>query len=89
MLYPFIQLIVFGMLVTADLAPAIYNRYILGLPTSVGVSAHLGGAIAGLLVGIYTLRNLKITNTEKYIWWTALVLYFILMTIAIAINFMS
>lgn len=40
----------------------------LGLDSSVGYAAHLGGAAAGLLVGMTVLRNLKgaVKKSQKY-----------------------
>ncbi|KAJ8966534.1 hypothetical protein NQ314_003475 [Rhamnusium bicolor] len=86
MMYPYVQLFIYLVVVVCDLGQAVYNRFFLDVKSQVGISAHLGGAIAGLLVGIYTLRNLHVTRTEKYIWWMALILYIILMGIAIIMN---
>lgn len=48
--------------------------------------AHFAGAIAGLLVGIYILRNLQRESWEKIIWWVSLALFIILMAICIVWN---
>lgn len=52
----------------------------------VGYAAHLAGAVAGLLVGIYVLRNLQVRRWEKKIWWVAIVIYILLMAAGIIIN---
>ncbi|XP_072379847.1 rhomboid-related protein 2-like [Diabrotica undecimpunctata] len=74
-----VQLVVFGLIISIDLGTASYQRYYLQELNGIGVTCHLGGALAGLLVGIYVLRNIHQTTLEKYIWWAALVLYIFLM----------
>nr|XP_023014463.1 rhomboid-related protein 2-like isoform X1 [Leptinotarsa decemlineata] len=83
---PFIQFSLFGILIVCDLGTSAYQRYYLNVFTSVGVTCHVGGAVAGFLVGIYTLRNIEITKAEKYFWWIALFLYIILMVVLIVLN---
>jgi rhomboid-related protein 1/2/3 len=48
--------------------------------------AHFGGALAGLLVGIYVLRNLNKKPWEKKVWWASLALFVILISITIVWN---
>ncbi|CAH8446135.1 unnamed protein product [Schistosoma rodhaini] len=51
----------------SDTALAIYDRF--SNPNEkirVGFSAHFGGFIAGLLLGVVILRNLKVEKWEKY-----------------------
>ncbi|KAG5892778.1 hypothetical protein JTB14_007993 [Gonioctena quinquepunctata] len=83
---PFLQFIIFGILIVFDLGASSYQRYYLNLTSNVGVTCHLGGAVAGFLVGIYTLRNVEITKAEKYFWWIAVFLYLILMVVLITLN---
>lgn len=83
---PYIQLIFFGFLAFYDLGYSIYDHYVLNLPTNVGILAHAGGAMSGMLVGIYTLRNIKTTQFENYIWWIALSLYIIFIGSVLLIN---
>lgn len=86
MRFPIIQLMVFSFLAFYDLGFSIYNHYVLNIETNVGIMAHLGGAMSGLLVGIYTLRNIKTTRFEQYIWWMALTIYIIFLGSVILIN---
>ncbi|XP_050500271.1 rhomboid-related protein 2-like [Diabrotica virgifera virgifera] len=74
-----VQLVVFGLIISIDLGTASYQRYFKQELNGIGVTCHLGGAVAGLLVGIYVLRNIHQTTFEKYIWWAALVVYILLM----------
>ncbi|KAJ8958526.1 hypothetical protein NQ318_002321 [Aromia moschata] len=86
MMFPYIQILVYSIIVICDIGQSVYDRYFLDVKSQVGIAAHFGGALAGLLVGIYTLRNLQVTKTEKYIWWIALILYIVLMGGAIIMN---
>lgn len=86
MTFPLIQLLIFGLIVCCDLGSSIYERYYLHVNDQVGYAAHFGGAVAGLLVGIYILKNINVKSCEKYIWWAAVVIYVVLMVIAIFIN---
>ena len=42
---------------------------------------HLGGAIAGLFLGIVILRNLEKKKCEKVVWWCSLIIYLIFIII--------
>lgn len=86
MTYPIVQLLIFVIVTASDVGTAIYNRYVLDLEEHIGYTAHLCGAVAGLLVGLNILRNLEIKNHEKIIWYVSMVLYFSLMAIAILWN---
>ena len=69
-----------------DLSLAIYNRYFSGDggDESVGYAAHLGGGLAGILIGMNVLRNFKTKKWEGYLrmvcWllWCACISSFIL-----------
>ncbi|XP_076254016.1 rhomboid-related protein 3-like [Rhynchophorus ferrugineus] len=56
------------------------------LTNETSLVAHLGGAIAGFLIGIWVLRNVDVTDKEKIIWWVALALTTVLLTILIVLN---
>ncbi|KAL1501688.1 hypothetical protein ABEB36_006972 [Hypothenemus hampei] len=84
--YRKLQLFIITVILSADLACAFYNRYHMGEDSPVSYSAHFGGALAGLLVGIWILKNIKPTKQENRLWWTAFIIYLILMATAIMIN---
>lgn len=86
--FAWLQFLFFGILVAGDLGTAAYQRYFLNEVNEIGVTCHVGGAIAGVLVGIYILRNLQVTTTEKYIWWAALIVYIILTVTTIVLAIM-
>ncbi|XP_017782023.1 PREDICTED: rhomboid-related protein 2-like [Nicrophorus vespilloides] len=86
MTYPIIQLIIFIVLMGSDVGTAIYNRYVLNANESIGYAAHFFGALAGLLVGIFVLRNIEVTRPEKIIRAIAIVVFVVLMGSGIIIN---
>lgn len=64
------QLIGFLLLCVFDFSISVYNRYIAeNADKSTGYTAHLAGAMAGLLIGIVALRNLEQLPWERVVWW--------------------
>ncbi|XP_047516821.1 rhomboid-related protein 2 isoform X1 [Pieris napi] len=84
--FAIIQLLVFVLLAGVDVGTAVYDRYWKQTQQNIGYVAHLGGAVAGLLVGIGVLRNLEKRKWEKRLWWAAVILYFSLMIAGILAN---
>nr|CAH8827718.1 unnamed protein product [Trichobilharzia regenti] len=71
-----VRLILIILLGGGDTGLAIYARFTNpNQQTRVGFSAHLGGFVAGLLLGIVVLRNLKIEKWEKVCFWISIVVY--------------
>ncbi|OPL20974.1 hypothetical protein AM593_06741, partial [Mytilus galloprovincialis] len=58
-----------------DTGLAIYRRYFEEEVTKVGISAHIGGMIAGLLLGIPILKNVNILTWEKTLGYVTLSIY--------------
>ncbi|ENN75101.1 hypothetical protein YQE_08414, partial [Dendroctonus ponderosae] len=86
MTFPAIQLFIMSLLIICDVAFAVHNRYLSGDQTPIGYAAHVGGALAGLLVGIWVLKNVEPTNREKYLWWAAFLIFLLLIGTAILLN---
>ncbi|KAF5285142.1 hypothetical protein FQA39_LY16831 [Lamprigera yunnana] len=84
--YPVIQLGVFLIITGCDIGTSIYDRYVRDINEHIGYAAHFAGALAGLLLGINILRNIRVTFKEKVIWWISIVAYVILMGMAIIWN---
>ncbi|XP_055913592.1 protein rhomboid [Eupeodes corollae] len=76
--YAIVQLFVFLIFCFTDLGTSIY-RHLNDKHDQIGYVAHLSGAVAGLLVGIGVLRNLKERRWERILWWIAVTFYFALM----------
>lgn len=76
--YAIVQLFVFLVFCVTDLSVSIYNS-IYDPFDKVGYIAHASGALAGFLVGIGVLRNLRVNPWERKLWWCAVTIYFLLM----------
>lgn len=55
----------------------------------VGYPAHTGGGIAGLLTGIYILKNVKWETWETYLWYASVVLAALLVAFAVGWNILK
>jgi rhomboid-related protein 1/2/3 len=51
--------------------------------------AHIGGGLAGVLVGIGVLRNLRVKSYEVKLWWASVGLFAILMTSGLVLHFIK
>ncbi|KAL3312044.1 hypothetical protein Ciccas_009369, partial [Cichlidogyrus casuarinus] len=80
------QLLIMSLLVGGDFGMAVYTRYWLKKESQVGYVAHLGGFIAGILVGVPVLRNLEILKWEKVCFFICIILYIVFMIIGIVFN---
>uniref|UniRef100_A0A914W4H3 Phospholipid-transporting ATPase n=1 Tax=Plectus sambesii TaxID=2011161 RepID=A0A914W4H3_9BILA len=76
--FAIIRALAMAILIGADVGVAIYNRYALQEGNKVSYVAHIGGGVAGLLLGIVVLRNFRKKLWERVIWWIALVGFVIL-----------
>uniref|UniRef100_A0A182QFR5 Rhomboid-like protein n=1 Tax=Anopheles farauti TaxID=69004 RepID=A0A182QFR5_9DIPT len=86
--YAIVQLFVFLVFCITDLGVSIYNS--INDPfDKVGYIAHASGALAGFLVGIGVLRNLKVESWEKKLWWCAVSVYFMLMGAGVMYHFLN
>ncbi|XP_054155347.1 rhomboid-related protein 2-like [Oppia nitens] len=79
-------LVLFG---GTDIGVAIYGRYTDDTQNRTSYAAHLAGAVAGFLVGINVLRNLRVRRWETILGWFALVIYIMLMGFAIIYNIVN
>lgn len=87
MTLPLVQLLIYLIITFLDIGTSIYNRYWLEVDNQVAYMAHIAGAMAGLLVGIQILRNINLTQKERYIWWFCLIAYILLTGICVILNF--
>ena len=49
-------------------------------------TAHLAGAVAGVLIGNVVLRNLRVRAWERVVWWASLVAFLVLIAIGVMVN---
>uniref|UniRef100_A0AC34QM51 EF-hand domain-containing protein n=2 Tax=Panagrolaimus sp. JU765 TaxID=591449 RepID=A0AC34QM51_9BILA len=73
--FRWIRIIFFSFWISADFGYAIYSRYIAGEMTKVAVTGHIGGALAGLFLGVVVLRNLEKKKWEKLVQIISLVIF--------------
>ncbi|MDK2413612.1 rhomboid family intramembrane serine protease, partial [Aphanizomenon sp. 202] len=71
--FRWIQLIIIIFVSVLDLSYAFYDTYGSATPSNTGHMAHLGGAIAGVLVGVSILRNLQRRRWERVCWWVSFI----------------
>ncbi|KAM7532908.1 hypothetical protein Aperf_G00000127477 [Anoplocephala perfoliata] len=74
------------LLAGADTGFAIYERYTNPTESQVGFGAHLGGFVAGILVGVPVLRNLEVERWEKVCFWICIFLFAAFMSAAVLFN---
>ncbi|CAH8477346.1 unnamed protein product [Schistosoma bovis] len=82
-----VRLILIIVLGGSDTALAIYDRF--SNPNGkirVGFSAHFGGFIAGLLLGVVILRNLKVEKWEKYFACNCVLIFLLFVVATILFN---
>ncbi|ODN00804.1 Rhomboid-related protein 3 [Orchesella cincta] len=84
--YPWVRVVLFGVFAAYDVGMALYYSYVMELSTSVGYAAHLGGFCAGLLIGIYVLKNLRWVQWECVLWYLSVVALVLLTLFAVAWN---
>ncbi|CAL8106985.1 unnamed protein product [Calicophoron daubneyi] len=81
-----VRLILIILLGGGDTGLAIYARIKNPAASRVGFSAHLGGFVAGVLIGIPILRNLEVERWEKVCFWVCIVLYGCFIACAVVFN---
>ena len=69
MALPWCRVLIVTIVAVSDIAVYVYDIYVSNSQqVPIGYAAHISGAIAGLLVGIVCLKNLRWEEHEKYIW---------------------
>ncbi|KAK4472747.1 hypothetical protein MN116_003971 [Schistosoma mekongi] len=82
-----VRLILIILLGGGDTGLAIYARLKnVDEKTRVGFTAHLGGFLAGLLLGVAILRNLKVEKWEKVFFWICIIIFMLFASLAILFN---
>jgi uncharacterized membrane protein len=71
---PAFQMLAFLVYVGIDLGRDFYQK--LGNAShTVGVLAHAFGGLSGLLISVIILKNFKVLNWERRLWWFSLILF--------------
>lgn len=79
MTHPICQLLVLLFLILYDISDSIFNMLTTPATYKISLWSHLFGGIAGILVGIGILRNLRVRPWERKLWWIAISIYMMLM----------
>lgn len=87
--FSWLRLISLLAFISTDVGVAIYGRYVKEESSRVSYSAHFFGALVGFLIGVNTLRNLKMRRWEIIIGWVFLVIYGLGMAFAILFNLLN
>lgn len=66
-----------------DVVQVVYRRFAEDACDRVSYTAHIGGAITGLLMGFVLLHNIRVINWERILFWVALGLYIIVLLICV------
>jgi peptidoglycan/LPS O-acetylase OafA/YrhL len=78
---PWCRMFIVSLVAVTDVAVYIYEHYNKGNnPNQISVSypAHISGAMAGLLIGITCLKNLRWERHERYIWLVSVIVFALL-----------
>ncbi|VEL36864.1 unnamed protein product [Protopolystoma xenopodis] len=81
-----VRLVVILIILIVDFAFALYRRYALQQLQVISFMAHLGGFLAGILIGIPILRNFDRRPWERILFWVSLTLFIVLVIFAILWN---
>merc|ERR1711976_176581 len=61
-----------------DIGYALYITYVLGYESSTSYAGHAFGALAGLLIGVFVLKNRKVEDWEVIFQWIAFAVFGVL-----------
>ncbi|XP_043224699.1 rhomboid-related protein 3-like isoform X2 [Amphibalanus amphitrite] len=81
-----VRLLFLMVLVGTDVGVAVYGRYTGTGNNQVSYTAHLAGALAGVLIGNVVLRNLRVHKWERVVWWASLVAFLVLVLAGVIVN---
>lgn len=78
-----VALLIFG---GTDVGVALYARYVQDETSRTSYAAHFAGALAGLMIGLVCLRNLRVHKWEKILGWILFAIFILLMIFTILWN---
>ncbi|XP_076454648.1 rhomboid-related protein 2-like [Babylonia areolata] len=81
-----VRLMVILVLVVPDTSLAIYRRVVEPENQKVGVAAHVGGFLAGLLLGVPILLNIRRHDWETILGWVTLAIYLVFLAFCCIFN---
>ncbi|VDM42667.1 unnamed protein product [Toxocara canis] len=69
--FAILRAIVLAILISSDVGVAVYQRYYVEVTNKISYVSHIGGFMAGVLMGIIVLRNFRKKQWERVMWWIA------------------
>ncbi|WKY00243.1 hypothetical protein Q1695_014805 [Nippostrongylus brasiliensis] len=77
--------IILAILIGADTTVSVYQRYFVDRTDRVSYVSHIGGFVAGVLLGVVVLRNFRRHAWETRVWWIALGAYVFFITVCVVL----
>lgn len=81
-----VRLTVLLLLAGLDTANAVYRRFFDPAGGKIGITAHMGGLVAGLFLGIAVMKNINEKPWEKTVGWVTLAIFLVFVSFAIFFN---
>jgi len=82
--FSWLRALILALFIILDVGMSVYQRFRED-PQKVSMTAHIGGFVAGLFLGIVLLRNLRLKRCERIMWWICLVIYLIFVSVCIGL----
>lgn len=73
-------------IVSVDTGSAVYKRFYNPGGGPVGISAHVGGLLTGLLLGVPVMKNVNILSWEKKVGWVTLSVFIVALIFCVLFN---
>ena len=73
--FRWVRLIWVAVYIGQDVAFTVYRNFYLKQCDNVSWSAHFGGLLTGMFLGLFVLRNLVVHKWEQYLQYAALAVY--------------
>uniref|UniRef100_A0A0N4VYK5 EF-hand domain-containing protein n=1 Tax=Haemonchus placei TaxID=6290 RepID=A0A0N4VYK5_HAEPC len=83
--FNWIRAIILVILIGSDTAVSVYQRYFVDRVDRVSYVSHIGGFVAGNLLGVVILRNFRRHKWEARLWWASLVAFVFFIVICIVL----
>ncbi|PIO63007.1 peptidase, S54 family [Teladorsagia circumcincta] len=83
--FNWIRAIVLVILIGSDTAVSVYQRYFVDRVDRVSYVSHIGGFVAGVLLGVVILRNFRRHRWEGKLWWASLVAFVFFIAICVVL----
>ncbi|KAK6052690.1 peptidase, S54 family [Cooperia oncophora] len=83
--FNWIRALVLAVLIGTDTGVSVYQRYFVDKVDRVSYVSHIGGFVAGVLLGVVVLRNFRRHPWERRLWWASLVAFAFFIAICVVL----